>query len=75
MKGTTKNYLNDPDSPPHTYHSIVYQSYSFTYNAKHGPHYTIIWLHDKRKFRNRIGHNKMYVWIHDSYTKLLGSET
>ena len=29
----------------------------------------------KKMFRNRIGHNKIYVWNHDTYTKVLGWKT
>ena len=29
----------------------------------------------KETFRIKIGHNKIYVWIHDTYTKVLGWKT
>jgi hypothetical protein len=45
------------------------------HDTKHGPHYPITWLHQKGTFRNRIGHNKIYVWAHDTYTKVLGWKT
>ena len=32
----------------------------------------ITWLHKKGMFRIRIGHDKIYVWTHDTYTKVLG---
>ena len=42
-----------------------------------GQHCTITWLHEKGTFRNKIGHNNnknvyVYIWTHDTYTKVLG---
>ena len=54
---------------------IAYQLYSFTYDTKHGQHYTIKWQHEKGTFSIRIGHKNLYVWTHDTYTKVLGCKT
>ena len=54
---------------------IAYQLYSFTYDTKHGQQYTIKWQHEKWTFSIRIGHKKIYVWTHDTYTKVLGCKT
>ena len=40
-----------------------------------GQHYTITWLHEKGTFRNRIGHSRIYVSTHDTYTMVLGCKT
>ena len=54
---------------------IAYQLYSFTYDSKHGQQYTIKWHHEKGTFSIRIGHQKIYVWTHDTYTKVLRCKT
>ena len=54
---------------------IAYQLYSFTYDTKHGQQYTIKWQHEKWTFSIRIGHKNIYVWTHDTYTKVLGCKT
>ena len=48
---------------------------SFTYDTKHGPQYTKTWLHEKGTFSIRIGHNKIYVWTHDTYIKIVECKT
>jgi len=58
-----------------TKNCIAYQLYSFTYDTKHGQHYTIKWQHENGTFSIRIGHTKTYVWTHDTYTKVLGCKT
>jgi hypothetical protein len=44
------------------------------YDTKHEPHYTITWPHEKERLEIK-GHNKLYVWTHATYTKILGWET
>ena len=40
-----------------------------------GQNYITTWLHEKWTFRNRIGHNKLCLSAHDTYTKVLGCKT
>ena len=54
---------------------IAYQFYRFTFDTKHGQQYTKTWLHEKTTFGMKIRHNKIYVWKHDTYTKVLGCKT
>jgi hypothetical protein len=85
MKKTTKIIWNDPIfsliiivplCTNRTKQCITYQLYSFTYDTKHGQQYTITWQHEKGMFSIRIGHKKyIYVWTHDTYTKILGCKT
>ena len=84
MKRTIKINRNDPNffpsllsfkCVPIELKCIAYQLYSFTYDTKHGQQYTKTWLHEKGMFSIRIGHNKIYVWTHDTYTKVLGCKT
>ena len=51
---------------------IAYQLYSFTYDNKHGQQYTITGQQENGTFRIKIGHNYIFVWTHDTYTKVLG---
>ena len=32
--------------------------------TKHGPRYTMTWLHEKETFGNKIGHSKIYMYGH-----------
>ena len=84
MKRTTKFDWNDPSFFPSQLSfncvPIELKMYcipivKFTYDTKHDQQYTITWQHEKGTFSIRIGHKILYVWTHDTYTKVLGCKT